>query len=72
MALTALHLFRAGRDTADIANILRISEAEALKQVSSQRSAQLGLDDPYTGIPSWPKGRVPYAGKQLHSPTGWR
>jgi hypothetical protein len=44
---TALDYFRAGRDTADIASILNISEALALEQVSKQRSAVLGKHDPY-------------------------
>lgn len=46
--MNALQLFRAGNDTAQISLILRISEAEALKQVSQQRSAQLGKSSPYT------------------------
>ena len=68
--LTALELFRAGYCTAAISNILKISEAEALEQVSSQRSAALHLPSPYHPKPKpkrkpigWPAGRVSYAGQ---------
>lgn len=68
--LTALDYFRAGKNTADIARFLRISEAEALEQVSSQRSAALHLPSPYHPKPKpkrkpigWPAGRVAYAGQ---------
>lgn len=44
---TALELFRASRDTADIARILKTSEALALELVCKQRSAMLGLPNPY-------------------------
>lgn len=47
--MNALALFRSGHDTEQISRILRISEAEALKQVTSQRSAQLGKSSPYRG-----------------------
>lgn len=50
--LSALQLFRLGRDTATIASILQISEVEALQQVSSQRSAALGQPDPYNSYPA--------------------
>ncbi|ASW06277.1 hypothetical protein CKA34_10530 [Rhizobium sp. 11515TR] len=45
--MTALGLFRAGKDTLAISEILGITEAKALEQVSSQRSAMLRLHDPY-------------------------
>lgn len=45
-----------------IARILKISEAEALKQVSKQRSAALGLSDPYQHLEPRPASRIPYAG----------
>lgn len=64
---TALELFRAGHDTIEIKNILRITESEALAQVSSQRAASLGIPDPYKShsprVASWPSGRVAYAGR---------
>lgn len=68
--LSALQLFRLGRDTATIASILQISEAMALKQVSSQRSAALGQPDPYNSYPAEREanqGRqalVAYAGRE--------
>lgn len=61
--LSALQLFRLGRDTATIASILQISEAEALQQVSSQRSAALGQPDPYTSN-SLPAVREANQGRQ--------
>lgn len=68
--LTALELFRAGFDTVDISAHFRISEAEALLKVSSQRSAFLGRSNPYANSrpagaesPPWPVGRVAYAGR---------
>lgn len=45
--MTPLELFRAGSDTAQIARIFSISEAQALRLVSSERSAKLGLPDPH-------------------------
>ncbi|NTJ67554.1 hypothetical protein G6M50_06220 [Agrobacterium rhizogenes] len=45
--MTALGLFRAGHDAQSISEILGITEAKALEQVSSQRSAVLRLRDPY-------------------------
>ena len=48
---TALELLRSGRDTAEIASILRISEALALEQVTKQRSAELGKSSPYRDAP---------------------
>jgi hypothetical protein len=60
---TAYDLFECGFDTLEIAVCLKITEAEALKQVSSQRSAKLGLPSPYEfKTASWPSGRVAYAG----------
>jgi hypothetical protein len=70
--LSALQLFRLGRDTATIANILRISEAQALEQLSRERSAALGRPDPYSTnlvpvvreVPLSRSGRVAYAGRE--------
>lgn len=45
--MTALGLFRAGHDTFAISKLLGITEAKALEQVSSQRSALRRLRDPY-------------------------
>ena len=45
--MTALEMFRAGYDTEEIAAILRITEATALRLVTQQRSAEQGLSDPY-------------------------
>ena len=45
--LSAHKLFRCGHDTESIAAILNISEPEALKQLSRERSARLGRADPY-------------------------
>lgn len=44
---TAHELFNIGHDTVEVARILKITEAKALEQVSSQRSAMLGLPSPY-------------------------
>ena len=63
---TALDLFRVGHDTVEIARILKITEASALKQVSSQRSAMLGLPSPYA-----PKAESGPA-KSARSPVGKR
>lgn len=49
--LSAYQLFKFGHDTLSIASILGITEAEALEQVSSQRSALLGLPDPHAVSP---------------------
>lgn len=70
--ISALQLFRLGRDTATIATILQISEAQALEQLSRERSAALGLPDPYSTnsfpamreVHSAPSGRVAYAGRE--------
>ncbi len=40
--MTALELFRSGKDTLEISEILKITEAEALEQLSRERSASLG------------------------------
>ena len=45
--VSALQLFRDGFDTIAISDFLRITEAEALKQLSRERSAELGVSDPY-------------------------
>lgn len=66
-SIAAYDLFRAGRDTADIAYLLNITEAEALEQVSKQRSAKLGLSDPYerqsAPVGDRASAKVPFAGK---------
>lgn len=67
---TALDYFRAGRDTADIAIILGLTEAEALKAVNLQRSAALGLSDPYQQPEPRPASRFPYAGHSRLSLSG--
>ena len=60
---TAYDLFERGFYTLEIAAYFKITEAEALKQVSSQRSAKLGLPSPYqSNSTAWPAGRVAYAG----------
>jgi hypothetical protein len=46
-AFTALQLFRSGNDTLVIARVLQITEAEALEQLSKERSAVLHRGDPY-------------------------
>lgn len=61
--LTAYDLFRIGHDTLSISSILSISEAEALKQVSSQRSARLGRRDPFITRAEERAERVAYAGR---------
>lgn len=65
-AVTALDLFRNGSDTVDIALYFRITEAQALEQLSRERSSRLGIPDPYKshspGQVAWPSGRVAYAG----------
>lgn len=58
VAPTADSLFRLGHDTAEIAAILGCNEPEALKRLSIERSARLGLDRPYepdTKRPGRPK-----------------
>lgn len=66
-SIAAYDLFRAGRDTADIAYLLNITEAEALKQISQSRSAKLGLSDPYErqSVPVGERAsaKVPFAGR---------
>lgn len=46
MSATADELFRLGHDTFDIAARFHISEPEALKLVTTLRTARLGLDRP--------------------------
>lgn len=46
-SLRVIDLFKFGLDTAEIADRLGISEAEALKQLTIQRSQKRGLDSPY-------------------------
>lgn len=66
-SIAAYDLFRAVRDTADIAYLLNITEAEALKQISQSRSAKLGLSDPYErqSVPVGERAsaKVPFAGR---------
>lgn len=70
--LSALELFRAGFDTVDLMAHFMITEAEALKQVSSQRSAALDRSNPYVRhsrpavreVPLSRSGRVAYAGRE--------
>ncbi len=70
--LSVLRLFAAGYDTSDIAKFYGISEAQAHEQLSRERSAALGLPDPYpkNSLPAvreahrWPSGRVAYAGRE--------
>lgn len=65
--LTPLELFRAGRDTADIAATLGMSEALAHRLLNEQRSADRGRPDPYNPNvvhQTAPKrDLVPFAGK---------
>ena len=46
-ATRAYDLFRVGRDTADIAAIMRVTEHTVLRWVNQARSEKLGLADPY-------------------------
>ena len=66
-SIAAYDLFRAGRYTADIAYLLNITEAEALKQISQSSSAKLGLSDPYErqSVPVGERAsaKVPFAGR---------
>jgi hypothetical protein len=47
---TALQLFQIGHDTESISSILNIPEPEALKRLSVERSAMLGLPNPYSDL----------------------
>ena len=76
-SIAAYDLFRAGGlDTADIARILKITEASALEQITRQRSAKLGLSDPYErqSVPVGERAsaKVPFAGRvPAVSRAGW-
>lgn len=62
--LTAYDYFKIGHDTVTIAHIMKITEAEALYQLSRARSAALGLQDPYsTPSRQMPRQLVSYAGR---------
>jgi hypothetical protein len=43
----AYRLFRHGRDTQEIADIMNIRERTALRYINVARSAELGLSSPY-------------------------
>ena len=61
---TAYDLFKRDFDTQQIAEYLGISEAAAHKALTLQRCAARNLPEPYeVKAPSWPKGRVAYAGR---------
>lgn len=61
---TAYDLFKRDFDTQQIAEYLGISEAAALKSLTTERCAARNLTEPYeVKAPSWPKGRVAYAGR---------
>lgn len=63
-ALTAYDYFKFGHDTAAIASIMKTTEAEALKQLSRQRSAMLCLPDPYQEpVRNVPRQLVRFAGR---------
>ncbi len=61
--LTAYDLVRIGHDTLSISSILSISEAEALKQLSRERSARLGRRNPFITRSEEHAERVAYAGR---------
>lgn len=68
---SAFDLWRIGNDTADIARILKITEAKALEQVSKQRSAMLGLPIPYVpkaDVGSSKPARPPVGKRKLSRP----
>ena len=61
---TAYDLFRRDYDTAEIAQILGISEAAALKSLTTERCAARNLASAYPlKTTPWPHGRVAYAGR---------
>lgn len=61
---TAYDLFQRGFDTRQIAEYLGISEAAALKSLTTERCAARNLASAYPlKTTTWPKGRVAYAGR---------
>lgn len=60
-ALTAYDYFKFGHDTYDIARIMKISEAKALKEITKQRSITLGLPYPYSKLKLLRKGQHGYS-----------
>lgn len=61
---TAFELFQRGYYTVEIAEYLGISEATALKSLTTERCAARNLASAYPlKTTTWPKGRVAYAGR---------
>lgn len=61
---TAYGLFERGFRTDEIAKELGISEAAALKSLTTERSAALKLPSAYPSKSTpWPAGQVAYAGR---------
>lgn len=61
---TAYDLFKRGYGTHQIAEYLGISEAAALKSLTTERCAARNLSSAYPlKTTTWPKGRVAYAGR---------
>lgn len=61
---TSYDLFKRGYDTLAIAEYFKISEAAALKSLTTERSAARNLPTAYpSNSTSWPSGRVAYAGR---------
>lgn len=61
---TAYDLFKRGYDTQQIAEYLGISEAAALKSLTTERCAARNLASAYPlKTTTWPQGRVAYAGR---------
>jgi hypothetical protein len=50
--LSALHLFDNGLNTLDIAAVLGITEAQALEELTRQRSNRLRRPVPYSDLPA--------------------
>ena len=61
---TSYDLFKRGYDTVEIAKYFGISEAAALKSLTTERSAALNkpVNFENTSTP-WPSGQVAYAGR---------
>jgi len=61
---TSYDLFKRGYDTVEIAKYFGISEAAALKSLTTERSAARNLPTAYPSkTASWPSGQVAYAGR---------
>ena len=61
---TAYGLFKRGFGTDQIAKELGISEAAALKSLTTERSAALKRSSAYPSFSNpWPKAQVAYAGR---------